>query len=407
MTDAPGLEGSLLDLDVLRIAHGGVSVAEHDGRVVFVADTLPGERVRARVTEDRHDRWLRAETVAVLDPSPDRRPHVWAAASVDRDPGERAGGAEFGHIVADRQRALKTEVLRDALARTGRLPAAEIDALDPVVREVPGPADGTRSRTRMRLHVDAGGAVGPYAARTRHVVPVEDLPLGVEALEALLPGAPHDRDAVDLVAPSAGEAFALPAGARRPPITERVGDRTFSLEAAGFWQVHPAAPAVLTTAVRDALDPDRFDPRSGNLDLYGGVGLLAAALGDAGGPGTRVTTVEADRIASGHARANLASWRGARTLAARVDAFLAREREPRPRATVVLDPPRSGAGRAVVDAVAALRPGRIVYVACDPVALARDLATFAGHGWRPVSLTAFDLFPNTHHLEAVAALDHD
>ncbi len=407
MTDATGLEGSLLDLDVLRIAHGGVSVAEHDGRVVFVTDTLPGERVRARVTEDRHDRWLRAETLAVLDPSPDRRPHVWAAASVDRDPSERAGGAEFGHITGERQRALKTEVLRDALARTGRMSPAELEALDPVVREVPGAADGTRSRTRIRLHVAADGALGPYAARSRHVVPVEDLPLGVEALEALLPGAPRDRDAVDLVAPSEGEPFALPAGVAHPPITERVGERTFSLEAAGFWQVHPDAAAVLTAAVRDALDPDRFDPRAGNLDLYGGVGLLAAALGDAGGAGTRVTTVEADRRASRHARANLAPWRRARTVAARVDAFLAREGEPRPGATVVLDPPRSGAGRAVVDAVAALRPARIVYVACDPVALARDLATFAGHGWRPVRLTAFDLFPNTHHLEAVAALDHD
>lgn len=407
MTDAAGLEGSLLDLDVLRIAHGGVSVAEHDGRVVFVADTLPGERVRARVTEDRHDRWLRAETVAVLDPSPDRRPHIWAAASVDRDPAERAGGAEFGHITGERQRALKTEVLRDALARTGRLPAAEIDALDPAVREVPGAADGTRSRTRMRLHVDPDGAVGPYAARSRRVVPVADLPLGAAALEALLPGAPRDRPAVDLVAPSEGDPFALAAGVAHAPITERVGERIFSLEAAGFWQVHPAAPAVLTAAVRDALDPDRFDPRAGNLDLYGGVGLLAAALGDAGGPGTRVTTVEADRAASRHARGNLASWRGARTVAARVDAFLARERDPRPGATVVLDPPRSGAGRAVVDAVAALGPARIVYVACDPVALARDLATFAGHGWHPVSLTALDLFPNTHHLEAVAALDHD
>ncbi|HET6824550.1 MAG TPA: TRAM domain-containing protein [Amnibacterium sp.] len=407
MTDAVGLEGALLDLDVLRIAHGGVSVAEHDGRVVFVADTLPGERVRARVTEDRHDRWLRAETVAVLDPSPDRRPHVWAAASVDRDPAQRAGGAEFGHITGERQRALKTEVLRDALARTGRLPADEIDALDPVVMQVPGAADGTRSRTRIRLHVSPDGAVGPYAARTRTVVPVEDLPLGVEALEGLLPGAPRDRGAVDLVAPSAGEPFALPAGAAHAAITERVGERSFALDAAGFWQVHPAAAAVLTAAVRDALDPGRFDPRAGNLDLYGGVGLLAAALGDAGGPGTRVTTVEADRAASRHARANLAAWRGARSVAARVDAFLARERDPRPGATVVLDPPRSGAGRAVVDAVAALRPARIVYVACDPVALARDLATFAGHGWRPVALSAFDLFPNTHHLEAVAVLDHD
>jgi tRNA/tmRNA/rRNA uracil-C5-methylase (TrmA/RlmC/RlmD family) len=88
-----------------------------------------------------------------------------------------------------------------------------------------------------------------------------------------------------------------------------------------------------------------------------------------------------------------------------VDVFLRREQGPRPGATVVLDPPRSGAGRAVVEGVVRLEPARIVYVACDPVALARDLATFAGHGWRPVRLEAFDLFPNTHHLEAVAALE--
>ncbi|WP_297344268.1 class I SAM-dependent RNA methyltransferase [Amnibacterium sp.] len=407
MTDAQGLEGTVLDLDVLRIAHGGVSVAEHEGRVVFVADTLPGERVRARVVEDRHERWLRAETVAVLEPSPDRRPHIWAAASVERDPDERAGGAEFGHIASERQRALKSEVLRDALARTGRLPEATIDALDPQVRAVPGPPDGTRSRTRLRLHVDAGGAIGPYAARSRSVVPVEDLPLGVAPLEALLPTAPRDRDSVELVAPSEGEPFAVGGRGAHPPITERVGERRFLLEATGFWQVHPEAPSVLTAAVQAALDPGRFDPRAGNLDLYGGVGLLAAALGDAGGPGTRVTSVESDRAAGRHARANLASWRGARTVPARVDAFLARERDERPGATVVLDPPRSGAGRAVVEALAGLRPARIVYVACDPVALARDLATFAGHGWRPVHLEAFDLFPNTHHLEAVVALDHD
>jgi tRNA/tmRNA/rRNA uracil-C5-methylase (TrmA/RlmC/RlmD family) len=405
VTDAGGLEGSEIDLDVLRIAHGGVSVAEHEGRVVFVTDTLPGERVRAVVTEDRHERWLRAETVAVLEASPDRRPHIWPAASVDREPAQRAGGAEFGHIAPDRQRALKTEVLRDALARTGRMPQARIDALDPVVRAVPGPDDGTRSRTRIRLHVDPGGALGPYAARTRQVVPVDDLPLGVPALEALLPGAPRDRDAVDLIAPSAGEPFALAARTAHPPIAERVGERTFSLEATGFWQVHPSAPDVLTAAVRAALDPVRFDPRAGNLDLYGGVGLLAAAVGDAGGPGTRVTTVEADRAASRHAGSNLASWRGATAVSARVDAFLAREREQRPGATVVLDPPRSGAGRAVVEAVAALGPARVVYVACDPVALARDLATFAEHGWSPVRFEALDLFPNTHHLEAVVALD--
>ncbi|GAA2749899.1 TRAM domain-containing protein [Amnibacterium kyonggiense] len=392
-----------LELDVLRIAHGGVAVAEHRGRVVFVADAIPGERVLARVTDDRHDRFWRAETVRVLDPSPDRVPHVWAAASVDRAPEQRAGGAEFGHIAPARQRALKGEVLRDALGRIGRLPASEVDALAPEVAAVPGRPDGTRSRTRVRLHVDRGGRVGPYAARSKRVIPVRDLPLAVEPLERLLPERARGRE-LDLVA-AGGDAFAAGPRDRRPVIEERVGDRTFRLEALGFWQVHPAAPQVLTDAVRAAVDPALLDPDADNLDLYGGVGLLAAAL--AGGRDVRVTTVESDRAASGHARANLADLPRARAVEARVDAFLEAERTRRPGATVLLDPPRSGAGAEVVDAIAASRPAQIVYVACDPVALARDLGTFADRGWRAASLAAFDLFPNTHHLEAVARLVPD
>jgi tRNA/tmRNA/rRNA uracil-C5-methylase (TrmA/RlmC/RlmD family) len=389
-----------IELDVLRIAHGGVAVAELDGRVVFVADTLPGERVLARITDDRHDRFWRAETVRVLQASPDRVPHVWGAASLDRPIEQRAGGAEFGHIAPDRQRALKAEVLRDALGRIGRLSEEEVAALAPSVVAVPGAPDGTRSRTRVRLHVDRTGRVGPYAARSKRVVPVADLPLAVEALERLLPQRARGRE-LDLVATASG-AFAAGPRDGRPPVVERVGEREFRLEALGFWQVHPAAPAVLTAAVRAAADPALLDPDADNLDLYGGVGLLAAALAD--GRDLRITTVESDGAASAHAAANLADLPRARAAMARVDAFLAAERVARPGATVLLDPPRSGAGAEVVDAIVAARPAQVVYVACDPVALARDLGTFADRGWRAVTLAAFDLFPNTHHMEAVVRL---
>lgn len=392
--------GREIELDVLRIAHGGVSVAELDGRVVFVPDTVPGERVLARVTDDRHDRFWRAETLRVLTASPDRVPHVWSAASIDRAPEVRAGGAEFGHLTAERQRALKTEVLRDALIRIGHLDAAEVNRLAPTVQAVPGRADGTRSRTRVTLHVDRTGRVGPYAARSKRVVPVDDLPLAVEPLEALLPDRADGR-ALELVASASG-AFATRHGSRRAPIVERVGDRDFTLDALGFWQVHPAAPAVLTRAVRQAADPALLDPEADNLDLYGGVGLLAAAL--AGTAALRVTTVESDRAASAHAAANLADLHGARAVQATVDTFLAGEPQARPGATVVLDPPRSGAGAAVVHALATARPAQIIYVACDPAALARDVATLTGLGWRVDTLAAFDLFPNTSHLEAVARL---
>ena len=161
-----------------------------------------------------------------------------------------------------------------------------------------------------------------------------------------------------------------------------------------------------------AVDADRFDPRAANLDLYGGVGLLAAAIGDRFGDAVRITSVESDERATAHAGANLADWIGARAVTARVDRFLAEleadagagERARLREATVVLDPPRSGAGREVIDRLAALRPRQLVYVACDPVALARDVGLLRGHGYELEHLEAFDLFPNTHHVEAVARL---
>ncbi len=154
---------------------------------------------------------------------------------------------------------------------------------------------------------------------------------------------------------------------------------------------------------------ERFDVAAGNLDLYGGVGLLAAAVGDRFGEKTRITTVESDERATEHAAENLADWLGARTVNARVDRFLGDlEGAVGPKgakgATVVLDPPRSGAGREVVERLASLAPAQIVYVACDPVAFSRDVGYFAELGWRLERLRAFDLFPHTHHLEAVGTL---
>jgi len=193
--------GREVELEPQRIAHGGIAVARLDGRVVFVSDAIPGERVVARVTDDRKKAFWRADTVSVLEPSPHRRPHVWAEAALERDPDERAGGAEFGHIAVPHQRELKAQVLADALQRFGGIErAVEVEGL-------PGAEDGTRWRTRVRLHVDDDGVVGPYAARSHRVIPVASLPLAVEEVEAL---APRDGmtgvETVDVLAPTDGEA---------------------------------------------------------------------------------------------------------------------------------------------------------------------------------------------------------
>ena len=402
-------QGKTVEIDVTNVAHGGIAVARHDGRVIFVSDAIPGERVVARISDDSKKSFWRAETVSVVTPSEHRRPHIWSAASVERAPENRAGGAEFGHIAIGHQRELKRLVLADSLHRMAGVES------DVVVEAIPGPVDGTGWRTRLRLHVAADGTLGPFAARSHHVISVKDVPLATPEVATIAPldesfkGSTH----VDVVAPSAGNAYVLAGDStsvsrpKRHAITEVVGDREFRLDVHSFWQVHRHAAQTLITAVQDAIDPQLFDPRAANLDLYGGVGLLAAALGDRFGNHTRITTVESDSLSTDYAAENLAEWSGASAITARVDRYLrelAKARTTLDGATVVLDPPRSGAGKDVVDSLVRFSPAQVVYVACDPVALARDVALFRVRGYELARLRAFDLFPNTHHVEAVASL---
>ncbi len=408
-----------LDLDITGIAHGGTFIARHEGRVVFVPDAIPGERVRVALDEPASadadsKRFWRAETLEVLDASPHRRAHVWAEADVSRVPENRVGGADLGHIELGHQRVLKAQVLQEALDKFAGpgLRAGEVAAVDD--------GDGTGWRTRVSLHVDADGRVGPYAARSHRIIDVAALPLARPAVAEAALALPAQRPGrVDLVEPGDGRVRVLPrpegARGRRSPaagrqrtesVFETVAGRRFQLDAGGFWQVHPRAAETLHRAVGDALS-GHVDPDAVHLDLYGGVGLFAATLA---GQGARdIVTVESDRRATEHARQNLADA-DVRAVTARVDRFLAgtgedagADQKSRTGA-VVLDPPRSGAGRAVVEAIDALHPDAVVYVACDPVALARDLGTFRSRGWDVASLRAFDLFPHSHHVEAVALL---
>lgn len=425
-----GEVGQIVDLEITDAAHGGVFVGRLDGRVVFTADAIPGERVRARLTDASKASFWRADTVEVTDPSPHRQRHIWPEADVDRDPADRPGGAEFGHIELGHQRELKRRILATALQRTGHLEvpvqfegprAASVG--NHVVAEQP---DGTRWRTRVSLHVDDDGRMGAYAARSHRVIPTESMPLATAAIEraAAALGRPAPGR-VDLVQPADGHVRVLArpdatdrrgSSARRHSevVVEHVGARRFRVDVGGFWQVHRLAASTLTTVVAEEL-AGGVDPDGWHLDLYGGVGLFGALLGDLAGAAARITSVEGNERATEHAGENLAEWVGARAETARVDRWTRalrqtisdRDRERLARGTVMLDPPRTGAGAAVVDDLAALGPASIVYVACDPVALARDLARFADHGYHADRVRGIDLFPHSHHMEAVALLRRD
>ena len=405
----------VIDLDVGAVAHGGHCVARVEGKVVFVRHALPGERVRAVVTEDRGG-FGRADAIAVLAPAPGRvePPCPWARAG-------GCGGCDWQHADGALQRELKAAVLREQLQRLGGLSEATLDELDPVVEELPGGLLGWRHR--VRLAVDGEGRAGLRAHRSHDVLPVADCPLAPPGtLPPVLEGryAPGGEVAVAVDAdgachvtaaaraPRAGAGRRGPGAAERGPeavVVQRAAGREWRLtpgssrQPGTFWQVHPALADALAGVVGEwARAPD------GGLawDLYGGVGLFAVVLAGQVGRDGAVTVVESSEQAVADGRAALADLPQVRWRTGRVEHLL--PALPGPPDVVVADPPRRGLGRAQVVALAERAPERIVYIACDPAALARDVALFAAHGYRLAALRAFDAFPMTHHLEATALL---
>ncbi len=405
--EAAPVPGESLELEVGAVAHGGHCVARYAGRVVFVRHALPGERVRAVVTEQRRS-YLRADTVQVLSAAPRRvaPPCPYAG------PG-RCGGCDWQHAEPAAQRDLKATVVRELLVRIGRLSEDEVDALGFAVTELPGGALGWR--TRVRYSVDDSGRAGFHKHRSHEVVPVDECLIAHPAVRALpvtgrrwpagaavtavaASASPTDGDHAVLVDPD-GRPPRLVDGAEQ--LVERVTGREFRVPADGFWQVHPAAPDAFVAAVLDLLRPA---PGERALDLYGGAGLFAAALAERVGDAGRVTLIESGTDAAAAARRNLADLPAARVVAARVERVLARVLAAEPVELVVLDPPRAGAGGDVVRLLAAARPRAIGYVACDPAALARDVRVFVDEGWRLAALRGYDAYPMTHHVECVALL---
>ncbi|MDP9094906.1 MAG: TRAM domain-containing protein [Actinomycetota bacterium] len=410
MPDGGPLQGALIDVDVGAPAHGGSCVARHDGRVVFVRHALPGERVRARITEDRGGAYCRADAVEVLVSSPDRVQPPCAHAG----PG-RCGGCDWQHASASAQREIKAAIVLEQFARLAGIDlAAEFDG----VEALEGGLLGWRSR--ITFAVDGGGRPGLHRHRSADIEAIEACPLGIEgvgdspALQRRWPG----RTGVEVVR-SGGSISVIEhlpgsgrqARGRRPPdrvkvvqgparLSHRIGERQYSVAAQGFWQVHPAAAAALAQALLDAVSPQ---PGERVLDLYAGAGALTAVFADAVGTTGQVIGIETSRQAVADAADNLRDLPWAQMSRARVDADLLRSLEFRPD-VVVLDPPRAGAGREVMAAILGMRPRAVGYVSCDPASLARDVRVAVDQGWQLNALRGVDAFPMTHHIECVAHL---
>jgi tRNA/tmRNA/rRNA uracil-C5-methylase (TrmA/RlmC/RlmD family) len=381
-------------------ANGGSCVARHDGRVVFVRYALPGEKVRVRVTADRGSYW-HAEAVEVIEPSDDRRASLCPIAGVDG-----AGCCDLAFVEPEAARALKAEVVSNQLARLANYQwHGAVQPLTPL-----GP---TGWRTRVRLDIGADGRAGFHRYRSDQLVTdlnCGQLPAGMTdglACTEWPPGA-HLHVVID----DDGQRHVVHTARQgRRTSTEvvegnfhgvqRAGRHTWQVPVTAFWQAHCDAARTYSELVSDWAQPA---PGMTAWDLYGGVGVFAAVLGDAVGESGQVMSVDSSRAASRAARATLAELAQVSVITDSVRRALTAQR--RGADVAVLDPPRAGAGRDVIDLLAAAEVPRIVHIGCEAASFARDIGLYRRHGYVVNQISAFDSFPLTHHIECVALLTH-
>lgn len=386
-------------------ANGGSCVARDDGRVVFVRYALPGERVRVRVVADR-GKYLHADTVEVVEPSADRVESICPIAGADG-----AGCCDMAFAEPAAVRRLKGAVVANQLTRLGGYHwRDEADAVaDPV-----GDGGATGWRTRVRLDTTAAGEPGFHRFHSAELITdlnCAQLPDGmIDGLadRAWPPGA-HLHVAVD----DEGTRHVVQSGPKSGPkgkaatqviegdyeAVQRVAGRTWRVPVTAFWQSHRDAARLYSQLVAGWA---QLSPGMTAWDLYGGAGVFAAVLAEAVGETGKVVTVDTSRGASRAARAALGDMRWVSVVTDSVRRALAAQRK---RADVaVLDPPRTGAGREVIDLLAAAGIPRIIHIGCEAASFARDVGLYRGHGYSVEELRVFDSFPLTHHVECVAVL---
>ena len=371
-------------LDISSIAHGGHFVARHEGRVIFVRHAISGEKVKVRITEISKN-FARGDAVEIVNASKDRIAPACRYAKPDG-----CGGCDFQHVEPQAQRSYKAAIIKEQFKRLAKMD------IEVEVEEV-APTQGWRSR--MQFTVSENRKIAMYQARSNKLIEIDECKIAHQSIkiadlnaQKLPPGKKVDvavgSDGEVVVAIEGRENFAL--------VNQNVNGFNFSLTPESFWQSHKAAPKTLVDAVLEFAELKIGDHL---YDLYSGVGLFASSalklIGDTG----RITLIEESASAITDARRNFANYANVEIVEGKVERELKRFVKGD---VVIIDPPRSGAGERVIRQILALSPRTLIYVACDPAALARDTEILERFDYALDGIRAFDLFPMTQHIESVA-----
>lgn len=384
------LLGDEITLRVDKVANGGFCIGRYNGQAVFVRHSLPGELVKAEVTEV-NKRYLRASVTEVIEPSPKRVVPLCRYAGI-------CGGCDWQHVRYDYQLELKSSVVIEQLAHLGRVDQVNNEPLDRFKVSPLTPVEtGLRWRTRNRYVNIANYSLGMRMSRSHSAIEVSDCLIAVDGSTELAKQALHLGSPEVATAASSTGQLVLVDQTGGPWLDEVVEDRAWRIHAGSFWQVHKDAPTAFVSQVRAYAKPQNGERV---LDLYSGAGLFAACLAKDVGPNGEIVAVESSINAVRDARRSCSDLANLTLITSDVAKWLNSNSETFD--VIILDPPRTGAGQEVITKIAKKASRVIVYVACDPAALGRDTGYLKDAGWELVELTGFDAFPNTAHVECIA-----
>jgi tRNA/tmRNA/rRNA uracil-C5-methylase (TrmA/RlmC/RlmD family) len=385
--------GDLVELTVDKVANGGFCIARHNGQVVFLRHGIPGEQVRAEIT-DISKKFLRADVVEVLAASEHR---VAAPCTYSGT----CGGCDWQHVDLAHQRELKSQVVREQLSHLGGVTHVNgMPLADFAVIALSPNETGLRWRTRNRYARIGDVSLGMKMTRSHTVVEIDDCLIAVEGSVALAQEKIHLGRGDISTAQSATGQHVVVDQRGGPWLDETVGDRSWRIHAGSFWQVHKDAPKVFVETVRRFAN---LRPGDKALDLYAGAGLFAASIAADVGEKGEVVAVESVIDSMRDARRSCSDLPQMDLITADVSKWITQIDEDFD--VVILDPPRAGAGLEVITELNRITKRSIVYVACEPSALGRDAKYLADAGWSMTQLVGLDAFPMTGHVECIALFE--
>jgi 23S rRNA (uracil1939-C5)-methyltransferase len=386
--------GTLVEVVIERILPGGLGLAHANGRTIMVALSAPGDRALVEIERSR-DAVSWGRIVEILEPSPSRIEPACPYFG-------RCGGCDFQQLTYDAQLAAKVEIVRDCLRRITKIDPPEHLPI------TPSPTPWHYRYRAMWQRDAAQNLLGYYQRGSRVVCDVVYCPVLAPEMQETLREVRHSIDIGQ--APPDARDFQAVIGDRGPsvvpPLTPdesletqlTLGGFTYRFSAEGFFQINQK---LLPELIHAAVEPLNGDSA---LDLYCGVGLFTLPLAQRF---KTVTGVESNSAAIGYARENAAAagFANVEFASDTVSGWLRRNAgKHSPVSAVLLDPPRVGAEKATIRGILELNPRQISYVSCDPATLARDLKSLLQGGYELKSVAAFDMFPQTHHIETVVHL---